>query len=62
MVGALGLVALKNLAEEGFDVTGFERNGYVGGLWQYTQEDKTSVMRETVTNISKERVCISCVR
>lgn len=37
-------MALKNLAEEGFDVTGFERNGYVGGLWQYSDEDRTSVL------------------
>lgn len=43
-MGALGLVAVKNLVEEGFDVTGFERNDYVGGLWKYTEEEKTSVL------------------
>jgi dimethylaniline monooxygenase (N-oxide forming) len=37
-------VAVKNLTEEGFDVTGFDRNSYVGGLWHYTEEDKTSVL------------------
>ncbi|KAH8893690.1 FAD/NAD(P)-binding domain-containing protein [Thozetella sp. PMI_491] len=54
-LGALGLVATKNLLEEGFEVTAFERNNYVGGLWHYTDEDKTSVLPTTVINISKER-------
>lgn len=54
--GPAGLVALKNLLEEGFDATGFDKNPYVGGLWQYTEEDKTSVLPTTVVNISKERV------
>lgn len=58
-VGPAGLVALKNLIEEGFDATGFDRNSYVGGLWNYTAEDRTSVMTTTVVNISKERVCFS---
>ncbi|KAJ4366285.1 hypothetical protein N0V83_007921 [Neocucurbitaria cava] len=58
-LGPAGLVALKNLIEEGFDATGFDRNSYVGGLWNYTTEDQTSVMTTTVVNISKERVCFS---
>lgn len=37
-------MAVKNLTEEGFNVTGFDRNDYVGGLWHYTDEDKTSVL------------------
>lgn len=72
-LGALGLVAVKNLMEEGFDVTGFDKNEYVGGLWHYTEENKTSVLPSmhlsklgcsihshytaTIVNISKERVC-----
>lgn len=43
--GALGLVAVKNLLEEGFDVTGFDRNDYVGGLWRYTEDARTSVLK-----------------
>ncbi|KAK0377910.1 hypothetical protein CLIM01_04714 [Colletotrichum limetticola] len=58
-LGAFGIVALKNLAEEGFEVTGFERNPYVGGLWKFTREDKTSVLPTTVVNISKERGCFT---
>jgi dimethylaniline monooxygenase (N-oxide forming) len=41
----MGLVATKNLVEAGFDVTGFERNTYVGGLWHYTDKDQTSVLQ-----------------
>ncbi|KAH7157356.1 flavin monooxygenase-like protein [Dactylonectria estremocensis] len=58
-LGVLGLVAVKNLVEEGFNVTGFDRNDYVGGLWHYTDEDKTSVLPTTVINISKERGCFT---
>ncbi|KAJ8108380.1 hypothetical protein OPT61_g8212 [Boeremia exigua] len=54
--GPAGLVALKNLLEEGFEATAFDRNPYVGGLWQFTEDDKTSVLQSTVVNISKERV------
>lgn len=57
--GPAGLVALKNLLEGGFEATGFEKNSYVGGLWQYTTQDKTSVLSTTVVNISKERVRLS---
>lgn len=39
--GALGLVAMKNLLEAGFEVTGFDKNAYVGGLWNYTEHDTT---------------------
>ncbi|RJE19620.1 Flavin-binding monooxygenase [Aspergillus sclerotialis] len=43
-LGALGLVAMKNLLEVGFDVTGFDKRPYVGGLWQYTEESALSVL------------------
>jgi len=43
-IGALGLVAVKNLAEEGFDVTGFDQNPFVGGLWHYADDDRVSVL------------------
>ncbi|KIW29533.1 uncharacterized protein PV07_05346 [Cladophialophora immunda] len=58
-VGAFGLVALKNLREEGFNATGFDRNSYLGGLWQFTEEDQTSVLESTIVNISKERGCFT---
>lgn len=46
-LGALGLVTLKNLREEGFDAVGFDRNDYVGGLWRFDEGDKLTVMRST---------------
>ncbi|KAH8887214.1 FAD/NAD(P)-binding domain-containing protein [Thozetella sp. PMI_491] len=58
-LGPLGLVTLKNMIEEGFDVTGFDRNEFIGGTWYYTDEDKTSVLPTTVINISKERGCFT---
>lgn len=37
----MGIVAVKNLLEEGFDVVGFERSNYVGGLWHFTEDEET---------------------
>lgn len=54
-LGAQGLVTVKNLLEEGFDVTGFEKNNYVGGIWHYSAENRVSVLPTTVVNGSKER-------
>ncbi|KAK3935184.1 flavin-binding monooxygenase-like-domain-containing protein [Diplogelasinospora grovesii] len=52
--GPLGVVAAKNLAEEGFEVTVFERAEGVGGLWrQTTNTQQTSVLPNTFTNTSK---------
>ncbi|KIW92663.1 uncharacterized protein Z519_06510 [Cladophialophora bantiana CBS 173.52] len=56
---AFGLVALKNLREEGFNATGFDKNLYVGGLRQFTEKDQTSVLEFTIVNISKERGCFT---
>ncbi|RKL20363.1 hypothetical protein BFJ68_g3069 [Fusarium oxysporum] len=58
-LGVAGLVAVKNMLEVGFDVTGFERSEYVGGLWHYTEQDKTSVLPSTIINISKERAAFT---
>jgi heterodisulfide reductase subunit A-like polyferredoxin len=52
--GPLGLIATKNFVEEGFDVTTFERNEYVGGLWHITSDPtQTCVLPGTITNTSK---------
>ncbi|KAI4647400.1 uncharacterized protein J4E79_010258 [Alternaria viburni] len=56
-LGPAGLVALKNLREEGFHAIGFDRNDHVGGLWQYSEKEQTSVMQTTTVNVSKERSC-----
>lgn len=57
--GAGGLVAIKNLLEEGFDVVGFDQNDYVGGLWHYTSDAKVSCMETTIVNVSRERACFT---
>ena len=55
--GPLGVIAAKNLAEEGFEVTIFERADSVGGLWrQTTNTQHTSVLPSTFTNTSKYTV------
>jgi dimethylaniline monooxygenase (N-oxide forming) len=44
----MGLVALKNMLEEDFDATGFEKNNYVGGLWRFNEgENITSITEST---------------
>lgn len=54
-LGAQGLVTIKNLLEQGFDVTGFDKNDYVGGIWHYVAEHRVSALPTTVVNISRER-------
>lgn len=49
----MGIVAVKNLVEEGFEVTGFERSPYVGGLWHYTTE------KDTLSVLSSEYIFFS---
>lgn len=58
-LGAQGLVAVKNLLEEGFDVTGFEKNDFVGGIWHYSAETRVSVLPTTIVNSSKRRACFT---
>ena len=58
--GALGLMAIKNLTEQGLNVTAFEHNDYVGGLWQYNLDsDRTTVLPGTKLITSKDSVCMS---
>ncbi|KAJ9622083.1 hypothetical protein H2203_006964 [Taxawa tesnikishii (nom. ined.)] len=57
--GPLGLAAIKNLTEDGFDVTGYEARGYVGGLWKYSTDSSISVAANTIFNSSKYRSAFS---
>lgn len=53
-LGALGLVTLKNLLEEGFDAVGIERHEYLGGLWHFDERERISVMKsESNKSISR---------
>lgn len=58
-LGAQGLVTVKNLLEQGFRVTGFERHGYVGGIWHYSAQHHVSALPSTVVNVSRERACFT---
>ncbi|KUJ13257.1 putative dimethylaniline monooxygenase [Mollisia scopiformis] len=52
--GSSGLSMLKNLREDGFKVTCYERRSQVGGLWAYTDDKKmTTALPTTTANISK---------
>lgn len=57
--GALGLMAMKNLKEDGFEVTGYEARTWVGGLWKPSDDNKLSALESTVFNSSKYRTAIS---
>ncbi|KAK5275863.1 hypothetical protein LTR40_012378, partial [Exophiala xenobiotica] len=57
--GPTGLMALKNLKEDGFEVTGFEKRGYVGGLWKQSHDSSLSVTENTIFNSSRFRSAIS---
>ncbi|KAM4066545.1 flavin-binding monooxygenase-like domain-containing protein [Hirsutella rhossiliensis] len=53
--GVLGLVAMKNLNEQGLKVTAFEQNDHIGGLWNFTLDKaQLSVMPGTRSNSSKQ--------
>ena len=44
--GPQGIAALKNLREQGFDAVCFEKQDYIGGAWQFSEDrDVTSVLR-----------------
>ncbi|KAK5061309.1 hypothetical protein LTR84_007851 [Exophiala bonariae] len=55
-LGALGIVTLKNLLEEGFDVTGFEKNDSIGGLWRFTEASQTSALEYIPSHPSAAQV------
>ena len=45
-IGLSGLAALRNLLEQGFDVTAYERNVDLGGLWRWRDDkSQTTVLK-----------------
>ena len=52
-------MAMKNLRDDGFEVTGFDRRGYVGGLWNPTGDSHLTAMPGTVFNSSRYRAAIT---
>ena len=57
--GPVGLMALKNLREDGFDAVAFDKRPYVGGLWKQSQDSSLSITANTVFNSSRFRSAIS---
>lgn len=55
----MGLAAIKDLTEDGFDVTGYEARSHVGGLWKYSTDSSISVAANTIFNTSKYRLAFS---
>lgn len=51
--GVTGLATLKNLLEEGFDVTAFESRDTIGGIWKYTDKEDLSILESTISNKSR---------
>ncbi|XP_070550979.1 flavin-containing monooxygenase 5-like [Ptychodera flava] len=60
--GASGLTAIKCCLDEGLEPVCFEKDGDIGGLWNYhedVREGSPSVFRSTVANTSKENMSFS---
>ena len=58
--GASGLVAMKSCIDEGLQPVCFEQEDTIGGLWNFTEEERhSSVYRSIVINTSKEMMCFS---
>ena len=58
--GVLGLLAIKNLKEQGLEPTALERNDFIAGNWHVSDRDQTSVVEATTLNTSTQVVCIAC--
>jgi dimethylaniline monooxygenase (N-oxide forming) len=55
--GMLGLLAMKNLKEQGLSVVAFTKDDYIGGLWHTSQDtSKTTALPQTTANTSKQTV------
>ncbi|ETS85679.1 hypothetical protein PFICI_03704 [Pestalotiopsis fici W106-1] len=59
--GVLGLVAIKNLKEQGLDVTAFERNDEIGGTWNTAsgKPGQVTATELTTSNTSKQVNCFT---
>lgn len=58
--GMIGLLATKNLKEQGFSLTAFTKDDYIGGLWRVSEDPtKTTATAQTLYNSSKEVVSVA---
>ncbi len=67
MIGPSGLVMLKNLRDEGFNVTVFERRDSVGGVWSFSDDPETtstlpgeiSASQNTRRRLIEQQLCLT---
>ncbi|KAI6772168.1 hypothetical protein HG530_003126 [Fusarium avenaceum] len=58
--GPLGLLALKNLREQGLDARAFERQEHIGGTWHASHNtEQTTALPQTKLNTSKQCCAIT---
>ena len=60
--GVGGLTAIKSCLDAGLQPTCFEKQTWLGGAWNYSDEvlpNMASVHHNTVTNTSKQMMCFS---
>lgn len=58
--GPSGLASIKSCIEENLEPVCFERENSIGGLWNFTEDERhSSVYRSTTINTSKEMSCFS---
>ncbi len=57
--GPLGLMSIKNLKEDGFEVTAFDKRAYLGGMWKAAADGGITVAPTTVFNSSRFRSAVS---
>lgn len=57
--GVLGLLATKNLREQGLNVTTFTKDEFTGGLWHVSDDkEKLTALEQTSANTSKQTVSL----
>jgi dimethylaniline monooxygenase (N-oxide forming) len=57
--GTSGLVSIKTALEAGLEPTAYERDSWLGGLWNFTEDERFCVQNSTVLNTSKHFSCLS---
>ncbi|KAH6688440.1 flavin-binding monooxygenase-like-domain-containing protein [Plectosphaerella plurivora] len=58
--GMIGVVAIKNLLEQGLNPTAFTKDEYIGGLWKPSSDGaKTTALHQTSLNTSKQAACFT---
>ncbi|XP_031553441.1 dimethylaniline monooxygenase [N-oxide-forming] 2-like [Actinia tenebrosa] len=57
--GISGLGSIKNALDAGLEPTAYERDSWIGGIWRFTEDDRSTVQKSTILNTSKHFSCFS---